>query len=214
MQYSSIYDFPFKQAFSKFYLNLVEKRIKHPAIGYVEEHHIIPTSIGGSDEKWNLVKLTAREHFICHLLLLRMLSGNHRGKMIFAAHNMMYWKSESNQRVHKISGRTYQILKEKVSQERRKPLTDEEKAKFTPERMKNTWAHIWRTYMITFTDGSIMIVDDLTKWCKETGHSLTALRKALKGDGIVLSDYAKGHRGSGCKPSKLDGVKIVYLVNS
>ena len=36
---------------------------------YVEKHHIIPRCIGGSDHKENLVSLTAREHFVCHLLL-------------------------------------------------------------------------------------------------------------------------------------------------
>ena len=36
--------------------------------GYKERHHIIPRSLGGPDTKENLVDLTAREHFICHLL--------------------------------------------------------------------------------------------------------------------------------------------------
>jgi len=36
---------------------------------YYEAHHILPTSLGGSDEKFNKVLLTAREHFICHMLL-------------------------------------------------------------------------------------------------------------------------------------------------
>lgn len=84
------------------------------------------------------------------------------------------------------------------------------KVQFTPERMKNTWAHIWRNYKITFPDNSMIIVDNLTKWCNETGYPLTTLRTALKGDGFILSNYAKGQRGSGCKPSKLDGAKIEF----
>lgn len=38
---------------------------------YYENHHIIPKCMGGSNKKDNLVKLTAREHFICHWLLFR-----------------------------------------------------------------------------------------------------------------------------------------------
>lgn len=39
---------------------------------YTELHHIIPKSEGGNDDVTNLVKLTAREHFIAHWLLYRM----------------------------------------------------------------------------------------------------------------------------------------------
>lgn len=40
--------------------------------GYTEYHHIIPKSLGGDDTSNNLVKLTGREHFICHYLLAKM----------------------------------------------------------------------------------------------------------------------------------------------
>ena len=52
--------------------------------GYAEKHHIIPRSLGGTDDKDNLVVLTAREHFVCHLLLPKMLKGSNKKKMLFA----------------------------------------------------------------------------------------------------------------------------------
>lgn len=39
---------------------------------YYEKHHIKPRCMGGTDEKDNLVFLTAREHFIVHLLLCKI----------------------------------------------------------------------------------------------------------------------------------------------
>lgn len=39
---------------------------------YVERHHIIPKSEGGTNEDSNLVKLSAREHYIAHLLLAKI----------------------------------------------------------------------------------------------------------------------------------------------
>lgn len=36
---------------------------------YHETHHIIPRCLGGSDEKDNLIELTAQEHFIAHKML-------------------------------------------------------------------------------------------------------------------------------------------------
>ena len=47
-------------------------------------HHIIPKSIGGSNKSDNFVLLTPREHFIAHLLLLRLKNPEHRSKMYYA----------------------------------------------------------------------------------------------------------------------------------
>lgn len=52
--------------------------------GYTEKHHILPKSFGGSNKKENLVELTIREHYVCHLLLTKMVSGELRAKMIYA----------------------------------------------------------------------------------------------------------------------------------
>ncbi|UQS93125.1 hypothetical protein BRM13313_00199 [Salmonella phage BRM 13313] len=40
--------------------------------GYTEKHHIIPLSMGGKDRKFNMVVLTASEHYIVHMLLAKM----------------------------------------------------------------------------------------------------------------------------------------------
>jgi hypothetical protein len=44
--------------------------------GYVERHHILPKALGGSDDSSNLVALTAREHFLVHLLLAKIHGGD------------------------------------------------------------------------------------------------------------------------------------------
>jgi hypothetical protein len=57
----------------KIYYQIIENRKRFPLTGvYTESHHIIPKSLGGSDDKLNLVKLTSREHYICHALLAEM----------------------------------------------------------------------------------------------------------------------------------------------
>jgi len=40
--------------------------------GYFEAHHIHPRCLGGIDDKSNLVLLTAREHYVAHLLLSKI----------------------------------------------------------------------------------------------------------------------------------------------
>lgn len=44
---------------------------------YIERHHILPRSLGGSDDAQNLVMLTAREHYFAHCCLAKI----HGGKM-------------------------------------------------------------------------------------------------------------------------------------
>lgn len=73
--------------YTKIYRSIVENsqsknRIKGKE--YYENHHIIPKSIGGSNTKDNLVLLTPREHFICHLILTKITINNDRAKMIYA----------------------------------------------------------------------------------------------------------------------------------
>lgn len=58
--------------YKKIYDNLIHNRRRNIPTGYFERHHIIPRSLGGTDDKSNIVALTAREHFIAHLLLVKI----------------------------------------------------------------------------------------------------------------------------------------------
>jgi hypothetical protein len=52
---------------------------------YYEKHHVLPKALGGSNDSSNLVLLTAREHFIAHMLLPRMcIEKSDRIKMNYA----------------------------------------------------------------------------------------------------------------------------------
>lgn len=53
------------------------KKLRKHSEGYVyyERHHIIPRCLGGSNDKSNLAFLTAEEHWIAHLLLVKINPG-------------------------------------------------------------------------------------------------------------------------------------------
>jgi len=51
---------------------------------YLEKHHIVPKSLGGSNESHNLVMFTAREHYVAHRLLTKMVTGKQKQKMCMA----------------------------------------------------------------------------------------------------------------------------------
>lgn len=66
------------------YWRLIERDRSRRMLSGFQKHHVIPSSLGGNNEKTNLVRLTPREHYICHLLLVLMTQGRDRSKMIFA----------------------------------------------------------------------------------------------------------------------------------
>lgn len=73
---------------------------------YVENHHIIPKSILKNNFS---VNLTAREHFICHLLLPKFLKQkNHLRKMQLAVHRLIHGNKNIT---YCKSARLYEVVK-------------------------------------------------------------------------------------------------------
>lgn len=57
--------------YTRWYYNIINSAKENSS--YVEKHHIIPKSLGGTNEASNIVKLTAKQHFVCHMLLIKMV---------------------------------------------------------------------------------------------------------------------------------------------
>lgn len=53
-----------------------------------ERHHVVPRSLGGTNESSNLTKLTYREHFLAHWLLAKFTEDDALRKMRYALHMM------------------------------------------------------------------------------------------------------------------------------
>ena len=93
----------FKQnKYTRWYYSIIAARKQQSISGYGEKHHIIPVSLGGARGRENIVKLTAREHWVCHQLLTRMVEGVSRMKML---HTCVLFKKTSG------NSRRYQQLK-------------------------------------------------------------------------------------------------------
>ena len=90
------------------YYNIVERAKARVIKSYSEKHHIIPRSLGGSNDASNLVALTPREHFLCHWLLTKMLPKSPEQKKLYHAFSAFNMSSSNQQR--RISSRQYQML--------------------------------------------------------------------------------------------------------
>lgn len=74
--------------YTRWYFAIIEKRRVPDSHNLSEVHHIIPRSLGGTDDPDNLVRLSYHDHAWCHWLLTKMTSGNDLAKMRYAF-NMM-----------------------------------------------------------------------------------------------------------------------------
>jgi len=97
----------------KWYANICQRAINRNLSNvYTEKHHIVPKSLGlgGEKDKRNLCSLTAKEHYIAHMLLVRFLAKEvHQKKMVYA----MWYLSTRNINF-KPTSRTYEVARLKL----------------------------------------------------------------------------------------------------
>lgn len=63
----------YARIYSEFIADRLTKEPVKPA--YFEKHHILPKSLGGGDEKSNIIRLTMEDHIHAHILLAKMHGG-------------------------------------------------------------------------------------------------------------------------------------------
>ena len=94
---------------------------------FVEVHHILPKSLGGSNDPSNLVSLSARQHFVAHLLLTKMYKGKDKKKMCWALHRMAF----SSTSPRKFKSSEYEMARKIHISNLSKPKSEEHQAKIS-----------------------------------------------------------------------------------
>ena len=72
---------------------------------YYENHHILPKCMGGTNNVENLVLLTAKEHFVCHMLLCEIYSDN---KLKYALFRLI---NSQGKQGYRVTAKTYERIK-------------------------------------------------------------------------------------------------------
>jgi hypothetical protein len=158
--------------YTKWYYAIIDnaKQRVNPNNSYLETHHIIPDCFflnrtrkgpagwlsGNPEEPTNKVELTAEEHFICHHLLTKMITGKPKYQMLQAATAFVKWASHNHVRDIKINAKTYARLKKQKS-----------------DALKDLWAND-STYRQTALSGLVKLQTD----CKHK-NKMSKLRKDL-----------------------------------
>lgn len=182
--------------YQKIYDQLIENRRKTPLPDgeYGERHHVIPKSEGGSDDKTNIVKLTAKEHYVAHHLLIKIYRDC---KMYSALLMMSVTNGDTHQRDYRFTARMYNHIKTEFGSWNRG-------IPWTPEMRKHALEN--RKGFLWYTDGETEV---LSKVCPEGFHRGRSPLGAEKRSQIMLN-YYKTHDNSrkGQKMPKEYGEKI------
>lgn len=114
---------------------LLEKRKKfhkaHPSYVYYESHHILPQAIYPEfkcfkENDWNKVLLTAKEHFIVHMLLSKCFDYTNNMKMKYPIRRMSK-NNEYNARIYSLLKLNFKHSEEVLSKMRGQKRTEETK---------------------------------------------------------------------------------------
>lgn len=123
----------------KRYEKFIKSRSTKTGVVYVERHHILPRSIFPEFEfeESNIIKLTAKEHYIAHLLLYKALPKSYPMLRAFWGMCNGWCRSEGQNRFKpSYNSKTYSVLKAKVSVEL--SLRVSQTNPYTSEKVKET----------------------------------------------------------------------------
>ena len=209
-------DYCLDNKYTKWYFNIIDKALlrdwtKKTSPLYTEKHHIIPKSILKNNDT---VLLTAREHFICHLLLPKMLSDNNNVyKMQKALWNI------SHTRNVKINSVSYKKIKENYSKNCSKfmagennPMygkqnkgykhteehkqyiksltTGENNPMYGKKHSENFYKIKSKFYNFTYKNEKIEVFN-LRKFCRDNNLDQGAMTRVNKGKQITHKGYSK-----------------------
>jgi hypothetical protein len=99
--------------YKKIYESIIDRAKIRVLNCYKEKHHIIPKCLGGGNHKTNIVELTAKEHFICHLLLCEIYPKENSLKS--ARWAMTCLRSRNHNRKYNVSASQYDRIKNEMA---------------------------------------------------------------------------------------------------
>lgn len=171
----------------KIYNNIIEKykqlNLQKKNGIYLETHHIIPRCVGGKDEESNLVNLTAKAHFICHLLLPKIYKDNNQiHNRLYQALFMMSIMKNNLQKRHNITSKQYEKIRIEYANFRKNtPQTKESNEK---RRQKLLGRKVWNTGLTKETSSILKLngqkISKANKGRKHSKETLEKLKKVAK----------------------------------
>lgn len=166
------------------YERLIERARDRTIEGYSELHHVVPKCMGGSDKRSNLVRLTPEEHFVAHLLLIKVHPGN-RG-LVYSVRALMMCGRTKGRSLNKEVGWVRRLMAKATGDAKRGIPRDAE------TRRKNGLAHKGRKLPASQKAAIAAALKGKTKSPEHVAKVSAALMGKLgTRRGVVLSEETK-----------------------
>lgn len=176
---------------------------------YTEKHHIIPRSLGGTNDSKNLVKLTAKEHRLAHILLPRMTIDAAHTKSMWYALWMMLRTNNKNQHRTISRGSAFEMAKMKVAENssqlhKGKTVSTETREKISKSRKGQKSAFKGRSHSAeskqklsvahkgkTISPETVAKILESRKHYRHTEETKQRISQGNKGKTVVVSEETK-----------------------
>lgn len=182
------------------------KKLRRNKEGYVyyELHHILPKCCGGEDIAENLVLLTAKEHYICHLLLPKFTEGKIKHKLINALIRMTFAKSKGQERY---TARSHDTIRKLIAEKNAEMFRGVSKSLETRARMKGNNGKWKRTEHSSINQSTAQKkrFEDISgtfRGKKHTESTKELLSKQRQGKTIGKRFYTNGTKDVLCYPGE------------
>src|SRR5689334_6646164 len=101
-----------RNKYFRWYIELCKTRQLMERNCYVENHHIIPTALGGPNTPENKVRLTGEEHFVAHWLLTKCLEGENKKKM---CRGLSTFRRNNKNHKRKLTAKQYEVARKALA---------------------------------------------------------------------------------------------------
>jgi hypothetical protein len=170
--------------YTRWYFNIITRAQSRSAVTqYIEKHHIIPKSLGGDNNPTNIVLLTAKEHFICHRLLIKMTTGKAKRSMAYAAWQMTWTNGRDR---YLPSARTYAELRKQLSETRIGVALSEDHRKTMRKPKSKPMSAEHRARISAQHTGKVL--------SDETKQKISMARKGKPRPDLVGKKYSEEHK--------------------
>lgn len=194
--------------YTKQYNLLIEKHgfQNKPLKGYYERHHIVPRSMGGCENRNNIVYVTARVHFICHLILAKIYNNSQMKCAVVMMSNMtksmnrhipkshqyeLIRKYNAEQAKENLTGIVRSnATKKKLSIHAKSNLNGQANIKYAYEALKGKTPYNAKKANIYDYNTNKLIAENVVigNWCKNNGYSQSHLS-------LTATGKRKQHKG-------------------
>jgi hypothetical protein len=184
--------------YEKIYNDIISKakaedRKKIKGEVYYELHHIIPKCMGGTNDKSNVILLTAKEHYICHRLLCEIYPVNRN--LRYAIWMMINGSSRNNNR-YSPSSRIYTQLREYNATI---PRSEETRKKISNSSKGNPKSELHKIQISNSSKGKIHSEETKKKMSGKIRSNETKKKMSESAKGRIMSEESKIKIGNASK---------------